>query len=60
MHHVVTVRLRNSLAIAICASKEEAMEPANASVFRGEHIVPNPKAKLFDYEGGSWGESRNS
>lgn len=24
------------------------MEPANTSVFRGEHIVSNPKAKLLD------------
>jgi hypothetical protein len=24
------------------------MEPAKASVFRGEHIVPNPKARLLD------------
>jgi len=24
------------------------MEPANTSVYRGEHIVPNPKAKLLD------------
>lgn len=24
------------------------MEPANASVFRREHTIPNPKAKLLD------------
>ncbi len=24
------------------------MEPADVSIFRGEHIVPNPKARLFD------------
>jgi len=31
----------------ICSREEKTTEPANASVFRGDHIVPKPKAKLL-------------
>ena len=40
--------MASGVARAICLGGEEMTGPANASVFRGEHIIPNPKARLLD------------